>query len=627
MEKKSKKSIVIGLTSLFLVTLLMLGLTYAYYRTRIIGNESIDPSISVTSKKLEITYNDGNGNLNATNIAPGEDIKFKTKTGEEVLSKTFSVENTGDAAATYGVYLESVLNEFKRVEDIKLKITCESTVSGKTCNGANINYPQIDSLLLSNELEKDEIQNYELTMEYVYYDNIDQSEDMGKSINGKIQIYDLTNILLDDTTLAYKIVNNVQTGKTSTVYRIEPLSIPAQDSSTILSQTTSGQATKALVDDQYYTYAKEVAFDELSGYSLVNPEVDTWGNIKADANKLANFKYLRRETGVVDKPVDENNKPIERTTTIKDMVRVDSTTNNVLTYTMLELQSTGSSVEKTMSATLDDYGVSFYYRGDVDDNYVEYNGMCWRIVRILGDGSIKLILESTSKCSNSMPLNMLITTGPYGSVNDGNGVYLLNYLNDTVNGYNQTEPEKIPARQVLNAWLSTNNFDTTQLKKGDWCLGNNIDAYNYNAPYNYLGSNALSLIKNKESIIFEEYRRLYRIYPEQSTLLCSENALKASDDYIGLITLDEATFAGFRFGFAGGSEYLSKTMSSSLMTLTPLNYSDGMGRIAGVSKTGGTSTWLTYSSVQGIRPTIVLRNTTLYGTGTGSVTDPYTIGS
>ena len=39
MEKKSKKSLVIGITSLFLVTLILLGLTYAYYRTRIIGNE------------------------------------------------------------------------------------------------------------------------------------------------------------------------------------------------------------------------------------------------------------------------------------------------------------------------------------------------------------------------------------------------------------------------------------------------------------------------------------------------------------------------------------------------------------------------------------------------------------
>ena len=54
MEKKNKQSLIIGMTSLFLVTLILVGLTYAYYRTRIIGNDSTDPSISVVSKKLEV---------------------------------------------------------------------------------------------------------------------------------------------------------------------------------------------------------------------------------------------------------------------------------------------------------------------------------------------------------------------------------------------------------------------------------------------------------------------------------------------------------------------------------------------------------------------------------------------
>ena len=57
MEKKSKKSVVIGITILLLVTLILLGLTYAYYRTRIVGNNE-EKSISVTSKKLEVTYSD-----------------------------------------------------------------------------------------------------------------------------------------------------------------------------------------------------------------------------------------------------------------------------------------------------------------------------------------------------------------------------------------------------------------------------------------------------------------------------------------------------------------------------------------------------------------------------------------
>ena len=43
----------------------------------------------------------------------------------------------------------------------------------------------------------------------------------------------------------------------------------------------------------------------------------------------------------------------------------------------------------------DDYGTSYYYRGPVKNNYVNFAGFTWRIVRINGDGSIRLILDGT----------------------------------------------------------------------------------------------------------------------------------------------------------------------------------------------------------------------------------------
>lgn len=43
----------------------------------------------------------------------------------------------------------------------------------------------------------------------------------------------------------------------------------------------------------------------------------------------------------------------------------------------------------------DDYGTSYFYRGANDYNYVDFAGFTWRIVRINGDGSIRLILDGT----------------------------------------------------------------------------------------------------------------------------------------------------------------------------------------------------------------------------------------
>ncbi len=56
-----------------------------------------------------------------------------------------------------------------------------------------------------------------------------------------------------------------------------------------------------------------------------------------------------------------------------------------------------------MYKTEDDYGTSYYYRGAVENNYLEFAGMCWRIVRIVGDGSIKLVLYNYNPNSVSNP--------------------------------------------------------------------------------------------------------------------------------------------------------------------------------------------------------------------------------
>jgi len=58
---------------------------------------------------------------------------------------------------------------------------------------------------------------------------------------------------------------------------------------------------------------------------------------------------------------------------------------------------TGVSTESDhfMAETEDDYGYSYVYRGNVIDNYVDFAGFIWRVVRINGDGSVRLILDGT----------------------------------------------------------------------------------------------------------------------------------------------------------------------------------------------------------------------------------------
>ena len=192
MEKKTTKSVVIGISLLVVVTLVLLGLTYAYYRTRVIGNQSTDPSISVQSKKMEIVYEDGLADMNMTGkIEP----TFR-------FTKEFKVINNGDALVEdYIVYMENVVNTFTYYTDLEITLVCNVTkldengdsVSAGTCNGITAGdgryFPRVDEALVVNSIDVGETHNYTLTLTYKET-NTDQSIDMGKTLEGKVQIYD-----------------------------------------------------------------------------------------------------------------------------------------------------------------------------------------------------------------------------------------------------------------------------------------------------------------------------------------------------------------------------------------------------------------------------------------------------
>ncbi|MBP3456727.1 MAG: hypothetical protein J6K36_01290, partial [Bacilli bacterium] len=59
--------------------------------------------------------------------------------------------------------------------------------------------------------------------------------------------------------------------------------------------------------------------------------------------------------------------------------------------------------EALLASTEDDYGTSYYFRGAVKNNYVEFANKCWRIVRVGGDGSVKLILHNDNATGVANP--------------------------------------------------------------------------------------------------------------------------------------------------------------------------------------------------------------------------------
>lgn len=102
-----KISMIFASVGIILVVILMITATYAYFSLEIVG-EGSDISMTTFNKNVQITYVD-TSNVSLTNAYTGESI-----------SKTFTVENTGDVVVYYDIKLNDLVNNFANPDDLVL---------------------------------------------------------------------------------------------------------------------------------------------------------------------------------------------------------------------------------------------------------------------------------------------------------------------------------------------------------------------------------------------------------------------------------------------------------------------------------------------------------------------------
>jgi len=172
------KKVVLSFTMsiLLVATIMLVGFTFAYYRTRIIGNESTESSISVTSKKLEVKYSDDKSTITATDIGLGWSA-----------TKEFSVENTGDETVNYNIILDRVQNDFDLegwfydLEQVMSDGTKEFITPGVISTD--------DVQLVESNISIDSGEKHNYLINFYYQDtDTNQSDDMGKSLKLSVNI-------------------------------------------------------------------------------------------------------------------------------------------------------------------------------------------------------------------------------------------------------------------------------------------------------------------------------------------------------------------------------------------------------------------------------------------------------
>ena len=150
----------------------------------------------------------------------------------------------------------------------------------------------------------------------------------------------------------------------------------------------------------------------------------------------------------------------------------------------------------------DTYGTSYYYRGNVTNNYVKFAGFYWRILRINGDGTIRLIYDGTSIHTNgeaSTDRHIGSTAYNYGANDNTYGGYMYGNASSIVTGNtlaytNYTNTSTYYIAKDYNFDETTKKFS---LKDPITVLGSDIGNYIGYYTFNSTTDNVSNLVMEK----------------------------------------------------------------------------------------------------------------------------------
>ena len=127
----------------------------------------------------------------------------------------------------------------------------------------------------------------------------------------------------------------------------------------------------------------------------------------------------------------------------------------------------------------DAYGDSYYYRGNVTNNYVKFADKYWRIVRINGDGTVRVIYDGTSAHAN-------------GEASEdrqiGNSAFNSSYMDNAYVGYMYGNSDAVVEPSEYYSSTNFTNTSTFYISK-EYTFDKNTKLFTLKNPIQVLGSN------------------------------------------------------------------------------------------------------------------------------------------
>ena len=273
----------------------------------------------------------------------------------------------------------------------------------------------------------------------------------------------------------------------------------------------------------------------------------------------------------------------------------------------------------------DAYGDSYYYRGNVTNNYVKFADKYWRIVRINGDGTVRVIYDGTSAHANgeSSRDRQIGTSAFNSSYNDNAYVgYMYGQTGASTYAAAHANTNDSTIKAYIDNWYKTNIVGTTN----EQYLADNVFCNDRSFAQNNSGTGTGTILT---------YYRWYNGpwesngYNTKMMLTCFQknDAFTVSDitkgngalTYpVGLLSTDEVVLAG-GWNVSNSGYYLYS--GQAWWAFSPYDSRDGAD-VRSVYSGGYAHDYDSVSSDFGVRPVLNLKPEAIkYGDGTAS--NPY----
>ena len=327
--------------------------------------------------------------------------------------------------------------------------------------------------------------------------------------------------------------------------------------------------------------------------------------------------------------------------TVSNLAKVILANNEVKAPLTTPGAAISTADEALLASAEDDYGTSYYFRGAVTNNYVEFANKCWRIVRVSGDGSVKLILHNDNPTGAANPCDSAYNSTSAAFARYSSETYKsafnTNYNDNAYVGFKYGTPgsSKYEATHAntnnstiltnLETWY-TNNLKTYADAIADtvWCN----DKTATDKSYDPWGWNPNGLGYGTNTTFYGATQRLVGTSGSAGgtgpSLKCNGELSKINSK-VGLITADELAYAGYAYNIGNATTYLQENATDTYWwSLSPLFFDYGGALVWYASGSDGSFVRGSVYYIYGVRPSISLKPSTNV-TGDGTSENPYIV--